>query len=98
MEHADQVQRVITVLKESVTDETKGALVMTYENIANHAVGEVHILSAKGTPYPQLLAMFVACMHGVVGATGVPMEKLMDDIAELIDDNGVSTDASGSVH
>jgi len=98
MEHAEQVQRVIGALQSMTADPMKGALVMTYENVADVAVGEVHILSATGTPYPQLVGMLVACMHAVAGSTDITMEKLMDDMADLIERQGVAPDAAGPVH
>lgn len=98
MEHADQVQKVITTLQAMVKDATKGALVMTYENVSNLAVGEVHILSADGTPYPQLVGLLVACMQGVANAVEIPMEQLMHDMAGVIDGNGIVIDSAGTVH
>lgn len=98
MEHAEQVQRVVTALQAMATDPMRGALVMTYENVADVAVGEVHILSATGTPYQQLVGMLVACMHAVVENTDITMEKLMDDMAGLIDQQGVVPDSAGPVH
>jgi hypothetical protein len=99
MEHADQVQKVIATLQGIEEGSPKGALVMTYENVADHAVGEVHILtgSGKGTPYPQVLAMFVACLDGIGKATGIPMEKMLDDIDTLVESQGFSDDP-GIVH
>lgn len=98
MEHADQVQRVITALQATVEDATKGAMVMMYENVADYALGEVHILSSKGTPYAQLVGMLVACMGAVVDNTDVSMEQLMADMAELIEQRGVAIDPDGPVH
>jgi hypothetical protein len=98
MEHADQIQRVITALQEMVNDSTKGALVMTYDNADAFRAGEVHIVSANGTPYPQLVGLFVACMHAVVQSTGITMEQFVTDIARALDHGMIEADDAGPVH
>lgn len=98
MDHAEQVKSVISSLQEMVDDPTKGALVMVYETVADIAVGEVHILSAAGTPYTRIVGMLVACMHAVTESTDIPMEKLMHDMADLLDQRGVATGSAGPIH
>ena len=98
MDHIEQVKSVISSLQETINDPTKGALVMTYENVAGTVVGEVHILAAAATPYARVVGMLVACMQAVTESTDVPMEKLMHDMADLLDQRGVVTGSVGPIH
>ena len=98
MEHDEQLKRVITALQAMADDATKSALVMTCDGVANHTVGEVHILSAGVTPYPRLVGMLAACVQGAAGVTKLSSEQILVDVANSLDNRRIATDDSETIH